>query len=267
MPKKVTTEETSLVKWEKELADLAVASAGIEESVQVGNFIGTKGGQLSYRNQPIPGNKMEVVVLDHILANMFYKGRFDADNPTGPVCFAFGLADKELAPHEKCVEPQSDTGCHDCQHNEFGSADTGKGKACKNSRRIALIPAGNLEAIENEEPALLHIPPTSVQGWAAYVQALKQSWNMPPIAFITEVSTVPDNKVQFRVLFKQVEQVNPKYMGALLKKRKDFNAQLYTPFVYIEPTAPTPARGSRDNSKFAGRDAGKSPAAARGRGR
>jgi hypothetical protein len=38
-------------------------------------------------------------------------------------------------------QPQSDL-CKTCEHNQWGSADKGRGKACQNRRRLTMIPAG-----------------------------------------------------------------------------------------------------------------------------
>lgn len=196
-----------LAKWDEELARQAALAQGMEESTLTGgNFIGTRGGILTYQGAEVPGNKMNVVILGHVLHNMFYEGKFDSKNPASPVCYAFGEKESQMAPHEKCESPQADE-CEGCPMNEFGSADTGRGKACKNSRRLMVIPEDALDDLENANPALIHTPPTSGRAWAGYVVNLATTLRRPPLAVVTEISLVPDPKHQFKMQFKLVGQI------------------------------------------------------------
>ena len=151
-PKKTTTEAstgTALVKWEEELAKQAEVAAGMEANVGGGQFFSMQGGQLKFNDNPVPGNQMAVIILDHILENVFYDGDFDPNNPQPPTCFAFGRSDDDMAPHETVVaegQAQNET-CNGCPFNQWGSADKGRGKACRNTRRLAMIPAGTLDGI------------------------------------------------------------------------------------------------------------------------
>src|SRR6266496_6226194 len=153
MAKKTTS--TAVVPWSKELSDLANIATAIEENVgAAGNMIGTAGGRLKWKGAEIPGNKIMVVVLDHIIEYAWYEGAFDPNNPQPPACFAFGRDEKTMTPHEKAADIQNDT-CAGCPQNEFGSALVGKGKACKNSRRLALITQSDLEDVAGAEVAFL----------------------------------------------------------------------------------------------------------------
>ena len=101
---------------------------------------------------------MGVVILDSILENIHYDGEYDSDNVQGPDCFAFGRSDEEMAPHEAVITAgtQVHDNCVDCPSNEWGSAEKGKGKDCRNTRRIAMILAGKFdksgEFILEEDP-------------------------------------------------------------------------------------------------------------------
>src|ERR1017187_7596078 len=137
---------TAMAKWDETLSRLA------QESTQVvaglaggGNFVKTRGG-LSYKDAPIPDNKMRVIVLDHVLCNTYYEGKFDPDDPTIPVCYAFGTNAHLMAPHEDSEKAQSKQ-CEGCPQNEWGTADVGRGKACKNGVRLALMVEGDLDDV------------------------------------------------------------------------------------------------------------------------
>ena len=165
----------ALVPYDAELAKFAKAADATEAHVGGGGqFIKTRGGVLEFQGAEVPGNAMNVVVTDHVLENNFYGDKYDPDNPQPPICYAFGRTDKEMVPHEEAADPQADS-CAECPWNKFGSADKGRGKACKNQRRLALIPEDGLGDLENAETAYLKIPVTSGKAWAGYVRSLDET--------------------------------------------------------------------------------------------
>src|ERR1700761_5118895 len=137
---------TNLVNYNEKWAQQAAQYAEQEKLVG-GTFISTRGGTLSIGEEVLPGNQMVVIVLDVVNENTFYDNKFDPDNRQPPLCYAFGRSADEMAPHESMqvdleyFQPQAET-CSVCPHNAWGSAEKGRGKACQNRRRIALIPAG-----------------------------------------------------------------------------------------------------------------------------
>lgn len=236
-----------LNKWDARLAELAQTSAVAEESaIGGGAFLSTKNARLSFGGANVPGDKMNVVIIDSILENVYYDVPFDANNPASPVCYAFGRDDKTIAPHEKSPEPQHDQ-CKGCPMNEFGSAERGKGKACSNVRRLALIPEAGLDDVEGTEVAYLKVPVMSVKNWAGYVNQLATTIKRPPLAMITEISVVPDDKSQFRVLFRPVAEItDPTVLGELLAKNELEQTKIGFPYQVVErePEAPVRGRGS-----------------------
>lgn len=249
--KKTTTKKpgTDIARYDEELAKLAELSSGIEASVGLGgNYIKTRGGQLEYNGGIVPGNKMNVIILDHVLENAFYPERFDADSPQSPTCFAIGRDDDEMAPHEESEDPQHDA-CKSCPMNQFGSADTGRGKACKNTRRLALLPEDALEeGIEDAEVAFIKVPVTSIKNWAGYVRQLKDTLRKPPLGVVTELSLSPDPKTQFKMNFKLIGTIDDgEAIGELIEKRKTVDGALTAPYQKIEEQEkPSPrGRGSK----------------------
>lgn len=234
--RKPTKTGTEVANWDEELARRAELAHKTEESVSLGQFVSLKSGVLSFNGMPFPDNEMDVIVIDHIMAYTFYVGRYDPDNPTSPVCYAFGREEGEMRPHEKSESPQ-DPACKGCPNNEFNSADTGKGKACKNSRRLALITGESLEDVGDAQVVYLNVPVTSVRGWAQYVDTLFKTLRKPPFAVITRIKVVPDPKTQFKLNFSLVEEVNGENFAALIAKQ-DLVAQSIA-FPYSENSART----------------------------
>jgi len=237
---------TAMAAWDEKLAKLAEISSGVEDSVSLGGtFISCKGGQLSFNGNTIPGNRMNVIILDHILENTYYVDRYDPDNPQPPDAFALGRDEETLTWHEDSIEPYAGTLCKDSDINQWGSADQGRGKACKNSRRLALITEDGLEDVANAEVAMLKIPVTSVKGWAGYVKSLADQLKRPPLGVVTEISLIPDAKTQFKMMFKLIGTIDDgDSIGELIEKRDTVEQALFAPYQPREEQAPPP-RGAR----------------------
>lgn len=211
-----------------------------EQEKPTGEFISVRGGTLAFQGDPMPGNQMCVIILNAVKERKYFTHDYDptAEFNRPPVCYAFGTPisnvargeseEDEMGPHESMqsdldyFEPQNDI-CKTCPNNEWGSSDTGRGKACGERRRIAVIPAGiyksrpksrdfDLEIIEDPEHyetadiAYLSIPVMSVKDWARYLATLG-GIRRPAYAVITRVFVEPDPKSQFRVKFEVLEEV------------------------------------------------------------
>ena len=243
----------AVANWDDELAKFASEAAATEQTTG-GKFLSIRGGILSYGGAAVPGNAMNVIVLDHIMENQRYGADYDSENPASPICYAFGRTAEEMAPHADCDEPQNGA-CADCPLNAWGSADKGRGKGCKNIRRLAFIAEDGLEDIENAEIAFLKVPVTSVRNWSGHVQALASQLKRPPFAVVTEISVVPDPKTQFAVKFRVAEQIeDAEVLKALLARRTAVADQIAFPYSKNadRPATPAPSRGA---AKFAPRAA------------
>lgn len=265
--KTAASKSMAVAKWDEALAARAKIAKKAEASVSTGEWISLKSGQLSYNGNIVPGNKMDVVVLASRLENQFYEGDYDASTPQAPSCYAFGTDEDTMVPHEKVETKQAD-GCAGCPMNEWGSAEKGRGKACKNVRRLAMIPAdvldGGEDAIKDAAQAFMKVPVTSVKAWAGYVNQLV-ALNRPPLAFVTEISVVPDPVSQFKVSFRAKESIEDgTTIGTLLDKADKSEATIEFPYQQAEqaPAAPK-GRGSKvaaGRGKPAAKTAGKAAA-------
>ena len=262
---KQKTESKALATWDQELADEAKKAAGQEAGGGGGSFIGTRGGILTVDSTPVPGNTLAAVILDSVMLNTFYEGAYDPDNPQPPVCYAFGRKDDEMGPHDKCSSKQHEQ-CKGCPNNEFGSAIRfngkgqqveGKGKACKNTRRLAVIPAGTFgkdgsfeaynkpSAFSEAEPLFLSVPPTSIKGYAGFVTRLAASANRPPWAVFTKIGIVADPKSQFKLTFEPLAKAPDTVLPALREASKAAKALIEFPFPDVREEAPKPTGKKR----------------------
>lgn len=252
---KVEKKDT-LVTIQKELATQATEASHMEEGTAAGTFFSTSAGQLKFEGSPVTGNQMSVVIIGSILENIFYEGKYDPDEAAGPVCYAFGRDEKSLAPY-KAVEKPVAKQCEGCPNNEWGSSDTGRGKACRNSRRLALLPAGafsrdgkfepelNPAHYEGVQAAFLKLPVTSVKGYASKVRQLEQTLKLPPHAVFMKVSVVPDAKTQFRILFDLLGTVPEELLPVLMSRYKGMRDSMEFPYSASKTVSKTDKVGKK----------------------
>lgn len=265
---------TALAKWDEELAKQAEVAAAMEANAGGGQFFGLKGGLLTWQDAPLPGNQMAVIILDSILENVYYEGRYDPDVPQSPICFAFGRDEKTLAPHqlvlEACNQQCGTSGlCAGCEMNEWGSAEVGRGKACRNTRRLAMIPAGTFkngkfELIDDEEHfttttiGFMKLPLTSVKGYAGFVKQVAGTLQRPPFGIVTKVKVVPDPKTQFKVLFEPIMNVPDELMASVMQRHEEAKSTIDFPYVnQDEEEVPKPKGRSRAAQKTAAKASGR----------
>lgn len=197
----------ALVKWDEELANLAKESTkGM--NLPTAKFISIRSGKLSFGGAAVPGNELRCVVLGYTHENQYYDTEFNPDIPQVPACYAFGIDEDEMVPHDKAPDKQNDD-CASCPLNEYGSADKGKGKACKNVLRLALIAESDLEDLDSAEIVYMKVPVMSVKNFLVYaVKVVKETLRRPYWSVITVVSVEPDDRSQFAVNFALAEKVS-----------------------------------------------------------
>jgi len=105
----------------------------------------------------------EGIILDQHPANAWWeKDMSESGGAAIPDCFSMDA----MRPDPKCENRQFEN-CKDCPQNQFGSdSKTGKGKACKNMKRLHIIMEGSTL------PRRLTIPPTSIKSFELYMTGL-----------------------------------------------------------------------------------------------
>lgn len=208
-------------EWATELAQ-AAKDESAKETPSIQN-ISFRSGVLSVGGQPIPGNTMTQIVVGTAYERSLYDGPFDPNKIKNPVCFALSIDGEEMAPHANSLHPQNET-CKGCPMDDWGSAGEGRrGKACKEMRRLAVIPADKLESVDdikNSELAMAKIPVTSVSNWSNYVHKVGAMLNVPFWAVITRMTVKPHIKNQFEVLFDLEDPVDDVDALTALKAKK-----------------------------------------------
>jgi len=257
---------TAITSYDDKLAEMAQRYSATHAASSGAQFISTKSGVFSVGDTPVAGNELIAVVVDSVLENTYYKGKYDPDDRQPPVCYAFGREKADLAPHETMARhpeffvPQSED-CASCQWNVFGSAETGRGKACQNRARLALLPAGMLvpeapksknlvvefyddpQHFREAEIMTLKLSPTSVaEEWNKYVAMLASQHRRPPLAFITRIWIAPHPKHQFHVKFEMLEPLAEDLLGIVLERNEKEAVSIISAYQPPEEAAPQ-ARG------------------------
>ena len=136
-----------------------------------------------------PATYVDVVILkaNPNKSKVFYLKGYDPESSEGqkPDCYS----SNGVEPAADATAKQSKK-CATCTHNQWGSKITdkgaAKGKACSDTVRLAVAPAGQVN-----EPMLLRVPPASIKSLGEYGQMLGKrgvGYNMvvTKIAFDTE---------------------------------------------------------------------------------
>jgi len=129
----------------------------------------------------------ECVIVDFVSSNEYYETGFDKDDISPPDCFARGPEHATLVPDESSPAKQAES-CASCQQNVFGSAPRGKGKACKNSRLMAVL---SPDATPESPIWLLQASPTAIGPFDKYITALGAQMNALSWGVITTIGFDP----------------------------------------------------------------------------
>jgi len=100
--------------------------------------------------------EFSAVILHHHTLNAYYKTKYTGGN-NPPDCGSFDGITGEGNPGGSCKS---------CPLNQFGTADEGAGKACKNRRRIYVLREGEVF------PLLLSLPTGSLKEFTKYIKKL-----------------------------------------------------------------------------------------------
>lgn len=134
------------------------------------------------------------IIVDFIAKKAWYEGTYDKDNIVPPNCFAMGFVPHDaLDASENSPDLQHNDGCKTCPKNQFKSAENGKGKACKDSYVLALLPPmiDGETAEEYQARAqlmTLELSATAIKPYEKYVRDLAKNYGKAPYCFVTEFS-------------------------------------------------------------------------------
>lgn len=149
---------------------------------------------------------LNVVVINAAkLSRTYYKGAYDAENPSAPTCWS---PDTQTPSSDVPKDQMQAKRCMDCPQNIKGSGQ-GESRACRFSQRLAILLEGQMDTVYQ-----LQLPATSIFGEArdgnmgmqAYAKYLK-AHKTPSIAVVTQMS-FDENSDTPKLFFKAVRPLN-----------------------------------------------------------
>jgi hypothetical protein len=128
------------------------------------------------------------VILDFVTLNNWYEGQYNPQQRALPACFAIGTDLESLAPSPNAAKPQG-SDCASCLRNQWGTGQGGRGKACKNQRRLLLVPG---DFTEKSQALTLYVSPSGLKQFDAYLREIVTDHQSRPIDVITSITFDPN---------------------------------------------------------------------------
>ena len=178
-----------------------------------------------------PATAVQIVLLNanpH-LSKVYYKDGYEDGSTEKPTCFS----NDGIRPSDESVQKQCKT-CAACPHNVWGSGGGGKGKACSDSRRVAVARADALD-----DPMLLRIPPASLKTLREHAETVARH-GIPLNAVITKVSFDPAEATP-RLLFTPESMLEEDYFYKAEEVAKSDQVQQIIGLASGPSEAPVPA--------------------------
>src|SRR6188768_2472611 len=159
------------VSWQDQMK--ADAKSLLEKERPSMGFMSLKSGQMTISGESVPNNEIECIIVASASENSYFKDRYDPDVKSNPTCYALGEGrNEDLIPYPDSAAVQNpycfNSEKDQCPMFAWGSdPNGGRGKACKERRRLAFIPADG-----SAEMVMLSIPPTSIKNWSNYAREI-----------------------------------------------------------------------------------------------
>lgn len=230
-----------LMRMNQEAAQGTVGKSVNRFSLKQSRFRLIKGGE---EINVLKSSEMDVII---ILANSaltktyFEKAYVPGQEAEAPDCYSEDgirpAADAKKKQHDNCAE---------CPHNQWGSKinpNTGaEGKACADSKRVAVVPPDDVEG----EPWQLPIPAASMKDFGSYMTRLSMA--KPPIPYNAVVTRVSfDTTADYpKILFQAVRYLTNEEYATIDPRREDPEVKL---------TAGLPGMGFSPNAQAAAEQA------------
>lgn len=172
-------------------SDMASEIATFKDRIAAptGNRIGTDEKMFTMPDGET-SDTLSVIIVDFVAYNAYYATAWNPNAIVPPNCFALGLSPTGLIPSDNAPEKQAES-CAACWANQWKSSPTTNGKACSNTRLLAVIaPDGSID----DPIYLLKVTPTALKNFDAYVAGVAKAFQRPPRGVITTISFEANEK-------------------------------------------------------------------------
>ncbi len=235
---------TALATMEEQLAADAAAMSGRIQASEALMIRLKKQKTFEAPTGDAIGDKLTCVILDFVARNSFFDRPYDEKDPIPPGCTAVGKTIETMVPFPNSPNIQADA-CKGCGMNEFETSATGKGKACKNQRVLAIL-GWNKGDIAADDPIwLITVSPAGLKNFDSFVNNVVKTTGKPPIGVVTEITFDPTTEYQ-KLQFKAIEP-NRK-LSVCFPRRADADAMLtrepdFSQYVPLAPRKGAAQRG------------------------
>lgn len=143
--------------------------------------------------------EIDCIVLDFVAFNRYYPSAYDENQIVPPDCFAIGFEPSGLIASDNSPNKQCGS-CAGCALNQFKSAPNGKGKACSNTRLLAVIIPPDPENIAvgddlSDLPIYtISVSPTAITSFDSHVNKVANAFRKPVRTVITRITFAQDSK-------------------------------------------------------------------------
>jgi hypothetical protein len=223
-----------LEDYEKELLGEARVEKS-RETLGVPRII-HQSGLLSIDGRLVKDNKLAVVIVDYMNSKEWYENpTYDPKSKATPGCYGFGRVEAEIVPHPAAPKPQH-ADCRTCDNNRFGTAETGRAKRCKDTRRLMVIAeVDDPGSIQKAEVRQISVPPGSLKNWGNYLASLIDTTATGNVrTVLTEIGIQPGKTGAHELTFKALNRLESGHVKAVLARRASVQEALTAPFPNIE---------------------------------
>lgn len=222
-----------IIEIDEELKKSLQLTAKQEVSLEKSDikFISIKGSKFSLGDDKL-GKTLSAVILASAYDNAYYDAPYDPEVIRPPACFAIAVDSNDMVPHETSPAKQS-SDCKSCPQNQFGSS--GKGKACKNGRRLLLASADNT-GVDFDNTVSLRIPPTSLKNFSSYVRRVAAS-GLPIFSVVTTIQ-FDENEDYPKLMFSVDNALTTDNINHIIQNRGRYVNQVMVPYDVSSYEAP-----------------------------
>ena len=169
-----------------------------------------------------PRNSVDLVLLQAAvpISKIFYS-QYEEGAAKAPECYS----NNGIVPHPNSTAKQH-SNCAECPQNKWGSRITtaGKpGKACRDSKRVAVSPLGDIRNEAFGGPMLLRVPADSLKEFANYAKQMR-SMGYPYYAVGTKISFDP-NEAYPKLVLTPLPPLNDAQADAVMELRDGFQVK------------------------------------------
>jgi hypothetical protein len=170
----------------------------------------TKSAGTGHDGRPLPEAPVQyvdvvIVAAASAISKKWYAGGYVDGVSQAPDCFSINGISPDAASRDKQNEF-----CATCPQNIWGSATTERGrkaKACRDGRRLAVVPIEDVDNTAYGGAMLLDIPPTSLSSLEMYTRDLERVIQADASQVVTRIGFNPDVTHQ-ELTFETVSYVN-----------------------------------------------------------